>query len=298
MAPLVSILIPAYSPQFFPQALGAALAQSWENCEIVVCDDSPGDEIGAIVAAKRDARIRYERHSPAFGFSGNFTRLFEMARGEFVKFLNDDDLLAPNCVEELLAGFSAHPGTVLASSRRLLIDSEGKRLADEDATQPLVAGSQAIDGKALGNHLILSSTNRLGEPSTVLFRKDAVRIEGGSLFHWGENEYLCLADMSLWLRLLSVGHAWWDERALSAYRQHGGQLQRSPRGAARCVIERWLIVLDGARAGFLADPAERDKALRNAAVNFRFWMNREEAPSEFKEALAEFAPRIPAELFA
>jgi len=298
MQPLVSILIPAYSPQFFPQALGSALAQSWRDCEIVVCDDSPGDEIRAMVAAQPDARVRYERHAPALGFAGNFTRCFEMARGEYIKFLNDDDLLAPPCVARLLAGLQANPGTVLASSRRLLIDAEGKRLPDEAATEPLVPASQAIDGRALGRYLILSSVNRLGEPSTVLFRKDALAPFPGNLFAWGGNDYLCLADMSLWLRLLTAGHAWWDEQPLSAYRRHGGQLQRTSRAAARCVIERWLIVEDGAQAGFLPEAGDREKAMRNAATNFRFWMQREEAPAEFKEALAEFAPRIPAALLA
>jgi glycosyltransferase involved in cell wall biosynthesis len=298
MQPLVSILIPAHSPQFFAQALGSALAQTWPNVEIVVGDDCPGEEIRALVESMPDPRVRYERHVPALGFGGNFTRLFELARGEYIKYLNHDDLLAPACVQNLLVGLHKHPGTVLASSRRLLIDAEGKRLPDEEATQPIVGASQTIDGKALGNHLILSSTNRLGEPSTVLFRKDALRLEEGTIFHWNGNEYLCLADMSLWLRLLSAGHAWWDEQPLSAYRQHGGQLQRSARGAARCVIERWLIVEDGARAGFLADPAERETATRNAGKNFRFWSQREDSPPEFKAALAEFAPRIPAEFLA
>jgi len=298
MQPLVSILIPAHSPQFFAQALGSALAQTWPNIEVVVGDDCPGEEIRAIVESMPDPRVRYERHVPGLGFGGNFTRLFELARGECVKYLNDDDLLAPACVQNLLVGLHRHPGTVLASSRRLLIDGEGGRLPDEDATQPLVAASQAIDGKALGNHLILSSTNRLGEPSTVLFRKDALNVEQGSIFHWNGNEYLCLADMSLWLRLLSAGHAWWDQEPLSAYRQHGGQLQRSAHGAARCVIERWLIVEDGARAGFLADPEHHAKAVRNAGTNFRYWSGREDSPPEFKAALAEFAPRIPAEFLA
>lgn len=298
MPPLVSILVPAHSPQFFAQALGSARAQTWPNLEIVVGDDCPDEEIRAIVESQPDPRVRYERHAPALGFAGNFTRLFELARGEYIKFLNDDDLLAPACVQNLHAGIHAHPGTVLASSRRLLIDAEGNRLPDEDATQPLVAASQSIDGKALGNYLILSSTNRLGEPSTVLFRKNALRVEGDSIFRWNGNEYLCLADMSLWLRLLSAGHAWWDENPLSAYRQHGGQLQRSARGAARCVIERWLVVEDGARAGFLADPAEHGRAARAAGVNFRNWTKREDAPPEFKAALAEFEPRIPAEFLA
>lgn len=298
MQPLVSILIPAYSPRFFAQAFGSALAQSWANVEVVVGDDCPGDEIRAIVEARPDPRVRYERHEPGLGFAGNFTRLFEIARGEYIKYLNDDDLLAPACVQNLLVGLHRHPGTVLASSRRLLIDAEGRRLPDEDVTQPLLPASQSVDGKALGDHLLLSSTNRLGEPSTVLFRKDALRVDGGSIFRWSENEYLCLADMSLWLRLLSVGHAWWDQEPLSAYRQHGGQLQRSAHGAARCVIERWLVVEDGVRAGFLADPAQREKAVRNAGTNFRFWSDREDAPPEFKAALAAFAPRIPAEFMA
>lgn len=295
MPPLVSILIPAYTPQFFPQALASALAQSWAHCEVVVCDDSPGDEIRAMVEGSADPRIRYERHEPALGFSGNFTRCFEAARGEYVKFLNDDDLLAPNCVERLLGGLRANPGTAIASSRRLLIDAQGNRLPDEAATEPLVARSQAIERTALGRYLILSSVNRLGEPSTVLFRKDAVKVENGSLFNWNGNEYVCLADMSLWLRLLCAGHAWWDEQPLSAYRQHAGQLQRSPASAARCVIERWLVVEDGVKAGFLDDPAERAKAFRGAGTNFRFWMEREEAPPEFKAALKAFADRVPAE---
>jgi glycosyltransferase involved in cell wall biosynthesis len=122
MQPLVSILIPAYTPQFFPQALASALAQSWSNCEIVVCDDSPGEEIRAMVEAQPDPRVRYERHVPALGFAGNFTRCFVLARGEYIKFLNDDDLLAPNCVAKLVAGLQANPGAVIASSRRVVID--------------------------------------------------------------------------------------------------------------------------------------------------------------------------------
>jgi glycosyltransferase involved in cell wall biosynthesis len=298
MPPLVSILIPAYSPQFFAQALASALQQSWANTEVVVCDDSPGDEIRAAVAASPDARIRYERHAPALGFSGNFTRLFELARGEYVKFLNDDDLLAPNCVERLLAGLRANPGTVIAASRRLLIDAQGSRLPDVAETEPLVAKSQAIERIALGRYLILSSVNRLGEPSTVLFRKDAIRVDNGSLFNWGGNEYVCLADLSLWLRVLGAGHAWWDDSPLSAYRQHPGQLQRSPAAAARCVIERWLIVEDAVKAGFLDDAVERESAFRTAGTNFRFWTDREDAPPEFRQALAEFAPRIPGNFLA
>jgi hypothetical protein len=246
-----------------------------------------------MVEAQPDPRVRYERHVPALGFAGNFTRCFVLARGEYIKFLNDDDLLAPHCVAKLVAGLQANPGAVIASSRRVVIDEGGARIDDEEATLPLVTTSQAIERISLARHLILSGVNRVGEPSTVLFRGDAIKIEGGNLFRWGDNEYLCLADVSLWLRLLAAGHAWWDEEPLSAYRRHSGQLQRTATAAARCVIERWLVVEDGARAGFLDDAQVRENALRGAGTNFRYWMGRADAPAEFREALAQFAPRVP-----
>ena len=43
----------------------------------------------------------------------------------------------------------------------------------------------------------------------MLFRKSAVAVEGRSIFRWGRNEYECLADFSLWLRLLQAGSPYW-----------------------------------------------------------------------------------------
>ena len=47
--PLVSIVIPAYSARFFAVALQSAVGQSYENLEVLVCDDSEGDEIETIL---------------------------------------------------------------------------------------------------------------------------------------------------------------------------------------------------------------------------------------------------------
>ena len=59
---------------------------------------------------------------------------FENARGEFVKFLCDDDLLAPPCVATLLDVFRRAPDVTLATSYRRRIDEHGRRLADQPAT--------------------------------------------------------------------------------------------------------------------------------------------------------------------
>jgi glycosyltransferase involved in cell wall biosynthesis len=104
--PLVSIVIPAYTPRFFAACLDSALAQTYANTEIIVCDDSDGSEIEATARARAKRRdVRYLRNAVRLGPRGNFIKCFESARGEFVKFLCDDDLLAPTCVSSLLDAF-------------------------------------------------------------------------------------------------------------------------------------------------------------------------------------------------
>jgi glycosyltransferase involved in cell wall biosynthesis len=294
LKPLVSILIPAYRPRFFAQALASARAQQYPELEIVVCDDSPGAEIGAAVRAAADSRIRYEHHERALGFAGNFTRLFTLARGEFAKYLNDDDVLHQDCVPRLLAALHAHPSAVLATSRRLVIDSAGNTLPGDAATAPLAPADREMDGRALGCFLLRQSLNRIGEPSTVLFRKDALALEGDSVFRWGENDYECLADLSLWLRLLARGSAAWVADALSAYRYHPEQQQRTAGTSIRCVVERWLLVEDGARAGFLDKGEDYEEAAKVAAGVFRHFLAEPGQDPAFLAALREFLPRIPA----
>ncbi|MBK8323013.1 MAG: glycosyltransferase family 2 protein [Betaproteobacteria bacterium] len=297
-APLVSLLIPAYRPRFFGEALSSARAQRHASLEIVVGDDSPGEEVAQAVRAAGDPRIRYERHEPALGFAGNFTRLFEVSRGTFVKFLNDDDVLHPDCVPRLLAPLLSRPEAVLATSRRAVIGPDGGALAGDTATLPLMPADGFMAGRALGTFLLRLGVNRIGEPSTVLFRREAVRVEGGSIFRWGANEYECLADLSLWLRLLARGGAWWVAEPLSAYRWHEGQQQRTPGTAVKCILERWLLVEDGARAGFLDAAADHDEAARVAAGVFLRFRDDETQSPELRAALRAFEPRIPARYLA
>lgn len=64
--PLVSIAIPAFNPEFFSRALLSAIFQRYANLEVIVCDDSQGGEIKAIVdewAGQAKCELRYV-HNP------------------------------------------------------------------------------------------------------------------------------------------------------------------------------------------------------------------------------------------
>lgn len=254
-SPLVSILIPAYNERFFPQALASALAQTYPNIEIVVCDDSAGPAIEQAVERAASPRIRYVRNPVNLGFGGNFTQCLSLARGEFIKFLNDDDRLRPGCVHSLAHVLANRPDVMLATSRRCVIDEEGSQCPDIGPTMPVSHVSALVFGRELGDFVLVNSLNLIGEPTTAMFRAAQLPIEGGRIFRWGGHEYHCLADLSLWLRLLVGGLAYYDGEVLSEFRRHAGQEQERPDMAVSCLLERLWIAREARRCGFLATPA-------------------------------------------
>jgi glycosyltransferase involved in cell wall biosynthesis len=227
--PLVSIAIPAYNPRYFPIALDSALAQTYRNVEIVVCDDSENGAIEAAVAARAaQVPIRYLRNPTRLRPRANFTRCLEESRGEFLKFLCDDDVLAPTCVERLLDAFRAAPDVTLATSRRALIDGDGRPLAPLPATWPIVTEDALIAGTTLANAVLMAGLNTIGEPSTALFRRDDLARHAPDYFAFRGCAGHGIIDLVMWASLLMKGNAVYLHDAQSGFRFHAGQRQHDP----------------------------------------------------------------------
>ena len=232
--PLVSILIPAYSPRFFAACLDSALAQTYDQVEIVVCDDSPDDAIERIVRDRAARRpIRYVRNPVRLGVRANYRQCFELARGEFIKFLCDDDLLAPTCVAALLDAFREAPDITLATSHRKRIDAFGNRLPEQPATMPIVDADAVIAGCTLANAMLMAGLNVVGEPSTTLFRKADLLDQAPDYFRFNGEAGHGVIDMVTWSALLLKGDAVYVRESLSSFRIHPGQRQHDPAKARR-----------------------------------------------------------------
>src|SRR5580704_15422021 len=97
MRPLVSILIPCYNAErWVAQAIESALAQTWPEKEVIVVDDGSTD--GSLGIIKQfEARIRWET-GPNRGGNNTRNRLLELARGEWLQYLDADDYLLPDKV--------------------------------------------------------------------------------------------------------------------------------------------------------------------------------------------------------
>ena len=129
MKPSISICIPTYQrPKFLKEALDSVLEQTLQPVEIVIGDDSHDDLTENLVLdIKKECKIPiiYTRHSPSLGQSGNVNFLYEMAKGDKIVLLHDDDLLLPNSLEDLNSCWDLHPDLVAAYGKQYFISDEG-----------------------------------------------------------------------------------------------------------------------------------------------------------------------------
>lgn len=108
---LVSTIIPVFNrPRLLREAVGSVLAQTYRPIEIVVIDDGSTDETGAeadaLAARHQEVRVIHQANAGA-GAAREAGRL--AARGEFIQYLDSDDLIAPRKFELQVAGLRAHP---------------------------------------------------------------------------------------------------------------------------------------------------------------------------------------------
>jgi glycosyltransferase involved in cell wall biosynthesis len=264
--PLVSILIPVCDSLFFAAALDSALNQSLRDIEVIVSDDSAGHLAAEAVAAKADSRIRYVRNTPGLGFHGNFAQCHRLAQGRYLKFLNHDDVLRPDCIGQMVDAFVQLGDVVsLVFARRARIDGAGRVLPDDTQTIPVAQRNGAFRGLMLGNHCLVESANRIGEPSAVMFRSSDAAPNPASLFCINGREFTCLADLALWLRLLAKGDAYFLAEPLCGYRVHDKQLQHAAPVRTLCRTERFYLPFEARSLGFLANPNDYRRVLDQSA---------------------------------
>ena len=122
--PLVSIPIVTYnSAAFIVETLESVKAQTYPNIELIVSDDCSTDDTVKIcrewIAQNKERFVRAEvlTAKKNTGVSGNLNRAEAACQGEWVKFLDGDDLLLPTCVEDYIEYVTAHPEVVYLFSR-------------------------------------------------------------------------------------------------------------------------------------------------------------------------------------
>jgi glycosyltransferase involved in cell wall biosynthesis len=118
MKPLVSILIPAFNEaRSIGDTLVSALDQTWPHTEIIVVDDGSTDGTAAAVKRVGSARIDVVPQ-PHQGAAAARNLAYSLCHGDYIQWLDADDVLAPDKIERQLAAAGRHPNarTLLSSA--------------------------------------------------------------------------------------------------------------------------------------------------------------------------------------
>jgi glycosyltransferase involved in cell wall biosynthesis len=145
--PKVSVCIPVYNgSSYIAEAIDSVIGQTYENFELLVCDNCSTDNTEEIVRTFHDSRIKYVRNSDNLGLVGNANSCLSLANGEYVCILHHDDMMLPENLEQKVRLLDENHGVGFVHSNILLIDGEGRILGGwwEDVKQDYIKDGMSV----------------------------------------------------------------------------------------------------------------------------------------------------------
>jgi glycosyltransferase involved in cell wall biosynthesis len=220
---------------FLRQALDSVFAQTFQDWELIAWDDRSTDDSANIVAEYQDRRIRYFLSPEITPLGEARNNAIRQATGEWLAFLDQDDVWLPQKLEKQIALTSAsnvgiiYGRTVLFDSRRNLRDydyaHEFARLPEGDIFSQLFRDACFI------------------AMSSAVLRRLAV-VEAGPV----PNEIEVVPDYYLYVAIARHYHARAVQEVVCRYRVHSGSMSRSNRRRLHeeplWVVNRWADSLE------------------------------------------------------
>ncbi len=204
--------MPVYNGQaYLAAAIESVLAQSFASFELIICDDVSTDSSRQIALefAARDSRIKFFANDSNHGLFENYNICLGHSTGRFIKPFAQDDLLSPQCLERMVRYLEENQEVSLVSCGKRWIGKSGEELKvfqtfPEDR---IIAGREVI----LYN--LLRLTNWVGEPSTVLFRKELAGTGFDTAFYHS-------GDLDYWFRIIEKSKFGYLNETLAGFRRH------------------------------------------------------------------------------
>lgn len=125
---LVSIIMPSWNTgKFIAESIQSVVNQTYENWELIIVDDCSTDNTDEVVAMFNDKRIKYLKNKKNSGAALTRNKALREAKGEWIAFLDSDDLWTPEKLEHQLR-FMKKNGYTLSFTEYEKIDEKSKPL--------------------------------------------------------------------------------------------------------------------------------------------------------------------------
>lgn len=205
--PLVSIIIPVYnSAPFVAEAVQSALDQTWPHKEVIVVDDGSTD--GSVAVVKKFADQVQLVAIPHSGAPAARNEGIRWARGEYIKFLDADDVLLPDAVSQLMQAVGSLPEHAIPYGQVLAMDTR----------EPLFTGIRTSLTTTKDDMILACFSSNI--PTTApLYRASVLRTINGFDPHLERGQ-----EWDLHLRLALHGVIFcYVENVVSLIRSHTGK---------------------------------------------------------------------------
>ena len=298
--PLVSVIMPTYnSARYICEAIESVLSQDYPHKELIVVDDGSTDETIELVGRYRD-RLRLVTQDNQGSAVARNTGL-SSARGDFIAFLDSDDVWLPGKLRSQVDHLIRHPFIGMVYSRWEVWEPDAQgcfhtvpRTAPAPEDDPEGSAGLVLDGSGwLYNRLLFSS---ILHTITVMARRSLIDTVGPF-----DTELKRGQDYDYWLRASRHTEIHQLDQVLALYRLHGGGcIRRWPRlNYERIVVEKAL-----ARWGLEGPNGERTleteirKRLAETSFSFGYHHFWEGDPKLAVSSFAHAASHRPTRLMA
>jgi len=212
MNPKISVIIPVFNGEkYISQTINSVLTQTYENIELIIVNDGSNDDTEIIIKTFRDSRIKYMLQANN-GVSAARNTGIGGAEGEFIAFLDADDVWLPEKLEKQLHCFANDERTSLVFSDSYFIDAYGNRI-DGRYFQKVRPHRGAV-------YALLLRENFIPWP-TVMIRRNILSQTG--LFN---SSYSTGADYDFTLRIARIFGVDYVDEPLLEYRLHSSNMSR------------------------------------------------------------------------
>lgn len=212
--PLVSVIIPAFnSEKYIAETINSALCQTYRNIELIIVDDGSTDRTLEIVKqiSLKDNRVKYFSIPPAGRPSVPRNFGIQKANGEFIAFLDSDDLWIKEKLDYQVK-------YLLQNQDKIFVYSMCVTFGNVSFFSPFYEVLPLLFKISKSHNDLINKGNSI-QPSTVLVRKAHLLEVNG----FDEDPELKVEDYDLWIRLSMLGSFGFIPRVLTLYRIHASQ---------------------------------------------------------------------------
>ena len=277
MSPKVSVIIPTYNrADLLPRAIDSALNQTYKDFELIIVDDGSTDNTKKIVEEyqKKDERIKYLWEENSSGPARPYNLALKQCQGEYIAFLDSDDVWLPEKLEKQIAIFEEYDGKInlgLVICEAYVVD---------------------LDRNDIGRLTFPYNENLLGPEKFGLFFEKfgiislscvVIKKEVFKNIGYFDEKFKVSADVDIYSRILKNSPIYFLKEPLVKYTQSDRSLSNEQFWIKQ--MPEYKYFLEKYEDDFKKSPEAKSRFLRNIGTFYTLNNNSRMARKYFKEAI-------------